>query len=182
MRRKKGLASVLMIAVMVLGLGVTSLAAEIDTAGNEGSADLKLSVEIPTFSVTVPTQLPVDVDKDGIVTTATDAKIINSSHGPVEVVDIAVNGTDGWTIVAFDHDMSKEKVNSKKVGLKINDFTTDDAGVMDLDGNNPVLDGKNDAESNVLAIDYDASVSSMSDVVTDSTIGTVVFTIDWASN
>ena len=57
---------------------------------------VNLDVEAPTFSVTVPTALPINVDANGEVTTSSDAKIVNNSHGSVIVTNVTVTGKNDW--------------------------------------------------------------------------------------
>ena len=62
----------------------------IDQAGGTGTTPVELNVATPTFSVTVPTALPVNVGTDGTVTVSTNNTIENHSHGPVEVSSVRI--------------------------------------------------------------------------------------------
>lgn len=181
--KKKNVVSLAMVCVMVLGLGITSLAAPvIESSGGTGNSAVEVSVEVPTFSVTVPTNLAVNMDKDGMVSTADNAKIINNSHGAVKVNNVEIEAVESeeWTMVSFQTDMTKVKADSKQMGFMINDCETDAEGQIAFDAAKfPKLDGENTSDSDELSIDYDAVLSPSSETITDKKIADVIFTIGW---
>ena len=80
--------------------------------------------------------LPVDVDANGIVTVATENKIINNSYGPVSVKAIDVEPLNNWSLAEFNTDFALKKVNIKEFGFNINGndvATNGDCGVAGFD-------------------------------------------------
>ena len=173
--------------VMSLGIATSTLLganfaafANITTDGGTGSAVVELTAEAPTFSVTVPTSLTVDIDGMGNVTVANNAKIVNDSYGAVKVTDVTVIGGDEWTAVDYETDMSKEIVGKKIFGFNINDSATNAGGDFVFDqASFPVIDGRNDTDSDELAVSYDVKLPAQRDAVAGANIATVTFTIGW---
>lgn len=178
------LASFLMAVTCVATLAAPAFAADISTAGGTGSADVPLTVEAPTFSVTVPMALPITVDAEGKVTTATDVAIENKSHGMVQVSNVTVTGANSWALVDFETNMGAVAVNSKKLALKLNNDTTGIDGVFGFTAANwPTIAAKNDSDdTDKLAITYDAKVPAQSTAISDTTVANVVFTVGWATS
>ena len=141
------------------------------------------------MSVTVPTVLPIAVDTDGTVTTATDAKITNNSYGAVKVSNVAIEAAESWNLADFETNMANEKVDSNKVGfaLTIGDgsqLTTDDSStesqaLLESAAQGCYMSGSGDASGNSVEISYDAVVSPVSTAVTNTGIASVIFTIEW---
>ncbi len=177
---KKIVTSVLAL-VMVFSMTVPAMAVDITEAGGSNSVPVPLTVEAATFSVTVPTQLPITVDTNGNVVTATDAKIVNHSHGSVKITDVAVEGQGGWVTVDFDSaEMHKEKVGSKKVALEINNAKTTGENTIDFaSGNFPKLDGENDTGTDELPVSYSAKLPAQANTLTDVNVVDIIFTISW---
>ncbi|WP_294852425.1 leucine-rich repeat domain-containing protein [uncultured Oscillibacter sp.] len=170
---KRRILSLLLCVAMTACLGVNALAAEeIAASGEAGVSQSILSQTQTTFSVTLPTALPVNVDADGIVTTATNTKIVNNSYGPVEVSGIRVESQNGWSLVDFNTDFTKSKVNVKQYGLRLqgNDVPT---GSSASTANFPVIAGGGE-----FSLTYDANIAAQSDAVSE-TIANVVFTVGW---
>ena len=129
------------------------------------------------FSVAVPVVLPMAVSEDGEIHTATGQAILNSSTGDIKVSSVTVNAGNGWTLVPFTTNMASEKVDAKKIGFSINDIETTKTGsseALTLSGDWTVN------EDSSLSLEYDAVVSAMSTSVTDESILTVVFVLEWA--
>lgn len=181
MKIRKALALILALVMAVSMMAVNTMAANITTSGSTGEVPVKLNVTAATFSVTVPTELPVSVAADGTYTYATDAKIINNSKGQVKVTNVAVTGVGDWEIVHYDDtDMAKEKVGAKKIALQINgEKTTADDSISFAAGNWAVMDGANDTDSDELPITYSAKVAPQADAISGESVVTIVFTIGW---
>lgn len=130
------------------------------TAGGSGAVPIPLTIAAATFSVTVPTSLPINVDADGNVTTATNLKIVNNGHGAVKVTNMSVKGIEDWQIISYDNaNMVSEKVNAHKIAMAINgDKTTADDTITFSSTNFPKLDGANATNSDELTITYNAKV------------------------
>lgn len=181
MKTRKALALVLALVMAVSMMTVGATAAEVTTAGSTGEVPVKLTVSGATFSVTVPTELPISVSADGTYTYATDAKIVNNSNGQVKVSNVAVSGVGDWEIVGYDAaDMTKEKVGAHKIALQINaeKTTADDTITFDA-ANWAVMDGVNDSDSDELPITYAAKVAPQAEEITGEAVVSVVFTVAW---
>ena len=140
MKTRKIIALALALVMAVSTLGVSALAADIETAGGTGSVPVTLTVPEgggATFSVTVPTVLAISVNADSTTTCATTAKIVNNSTGSVKVSGIAVAGQNGWETVDFDSMIvANEKINAKRVALQINAEKTTGADAISFAGAN----------------------------------------------
>lgn len=141
------------------------------------------------MSVTVPTVLPIAVGTDGAVTTATNAKITNNSYGAVKVSSVTINAARDWKLVDFTTNMAKEKVDSNLVGFAMtigggaqkatsnSDQATQNLLTDAIDG--CYMTGVGDTSGNTLDVVYDAVISPVSTAVTNTSIASVVFIIDW---
>lgn len=125
------------------------------------------------FSVTVPAALSLVTDKDGKVYTPTNAAITNHSTAAVKVTDMMLTAQNGWTVVPYSTDMANEKVDAKKIGLKLRDSESNVGDSMPVTGNWTVpKDGS-------LPLTYTAVVSAASQPVTGEHVLDVTFVIDW---
>lgn len=135
---------------------------------------------VQRFSVTVPACLPIAVSETGTVTTAANAQIFNNSAGTVMVTDIWVSGENGWSVVPYSRNMASEKVDSRQIGLRLNNAETD------------MIGGDNTADlalasyewiiepDDVLPLTYDAVVSANSYPIVRETVLTLYFVVGWA--
>lgn len=174
----KKMGSLVLAVAMVASLGVSAYAEEVTVAGADGTTPVTLEAEGAAFSVTVPMALPVQIDADGVVTTATDCKIINNSHGQVEIKNAAIDAAEGWTVVNYDKDMTKVKVGTKEFGFKIqNDVTGEDGALGFTSSNWAILDGANDADTDELVLAYDMNCAAQATAIEGDTVADVIFTI-----
>ena len=173
MKRSRKMASLLLVLVLCLCLSLTvpayADANQISTAGSGGVSTVTLSVAASTFSVTVPTDLAVSVAADGTVTCATTAKIVNNGKGPVRVTAVNVAGVNGWTAVDYQSSFAGEQVNTKKIGLKLNDTALSG----DLAAAFAVIDGGSEQ-----SFTYAANIPAQSEAVS-TTVANVTFTVGW---
>ena len=158
------------------------------TSPGTGSTPVTLTAAASTFSVTVPTSIPLVVGADSKVTPPSDIKIINNSAGPVKVTAIAMN--DGaWTMTDYNSgDRSKlaaEKVGSNKLGLSLTAGGNIAASSKDgsqsptIDSSKWRITGKNTG-NNELPISVGAIASAVSTKIENSvTAANVVFTVAW---
>ena len=116
---KKYLSLIVTFALILSILPNSVLAADISTSGNSGDVPIELTQAASTFSVTVPTVLPVDVDSDGMVTVNLSNSIINNSYGPIEVKSAKVVPQNSWVSNDFETDFSKSKVGLKEFGFQL---------------------------------------------------------------
>lgn len=184
-KTKAKILSAVMAMAMVASMGMPAFAADPPTSGGQGATvttpdttgetPVSVDAEAATFDVTVPLALPVTIDKDGVATTATDAKIENNGAGPVLVkgVDIAPDGD--WNVVKFDSDFSTTKVGSHLLGFKLNNEATGEDGKFTFDQ----ADYPSIAGAGNLGLTYDARVPAQDQAITDATVAHVTFTVGW---
>lgn len=153
-----------------------------------GSTPVTLTAAASTFTVTVPTSIPLVVGADSKVTSPSGVKIINNSAGPVKVTAIAMN--DGaWTMIDYNGgDRSKlaaEKVGSNKLGLSLTAGGNTVASSKDgsqspaIDSTKWRITGKNTG-NNELPITVGAIASAVSTKIENAvTAANVVFTVAW---
>ena len=188
---------------MVFALGATAFAAEIHSSGGSGSTPVNLTTTnggigggdsgdiTPTkLNVIVPTALPLAMSDDGTVVTATDCKIINNSYGAVRVRSAVISAASGWHLTKFGDKsiLAGEKVDSKKLGfaMKIGGGTqvktTSNNDTQTLISS-PIagcyMTGVGDPNGNTAKIDYAAIVTPLSNAISNATVATVVFVIEW---
>ena len=135
---------------------------------------------VQRFSVTVPACLPIAVSETGTVTTAANAQIFNNSAGTVMVTNIWVSGENGWSVVPYSRNMASEKVDSRQIGLRLNNAETDMVG-----GNNTADLALASYEwiiepDAALQLTYDAVVSANSYPIIGETVLTLYFVVGWA--
>ena len=182
-------------------MGVTAFAAEIDTSGGAGSTPVSLSStddgtlggdpSATALRVTVPTALPMAMNQDGDVTTATDCKIVNNSFGAVRVASVTIAAADDWSLTAFGDKsiLAGEKVDSNQIGFAISIGGGD---MMATDNSNedtqalisaPIagcfMTGVGNQNGNSVTVNYDAIVTPLSNAVTNATVANVVFIVEW---
>lgn len=167
---KKLLSCVLALA-MVASMGAVAFADEIDTSDSPASVPVELTVSAATFSVTVPSVLPITVNSEGTITTADDVKIVNNSAGKVAVKNIVINGTNGWKLDDIFQDFKNKPVNDKTFGFSINGLNV--WNNSEIASTFPVVE----ADSSV-PFTYNASIAPQSEALS-TTIANVIFTIGW---
>ncbi len=132
---------------------------------------------VARFSVTVPSSLAIAVSRDGSVASATNTSIVNHSDGAVRVTGISVTGENGWSVVQFGRSMASEKVDSRQIGLKLNNAST-----SGLSQNLSLVPSEwTIGEGGTLPLTCDAIVSATSSPLTNVRVMTVVFTLNWAA-
>ena len=179
MNFRKTLCLMLSALMMISAVVPTAVqATEINAAGN-GSAPVVLDVEAPTFSVTVPTGLPIYVDAEGVVTTADDVYIVNNSHGSVAVTGVTITAKNGWSTVDVAKNLANEPVNTQEFSMTINNETTTGADAITFDQSNwPAIAAVNDSDTDQFHLVYDADVAPQTNAL-NKDIADVVFTIGW---
>lgn len=96
-KRIKQALSLLVVLAMLMACVPTGMAAEEQTSG---TVPVTITASAPTFSVTVPTTLPIHMDAYGGITCG-DITITNNSSGPVLVEDTQIASLNGWTLVDY---------------------------------------------------------------------------------
>lgn len=132
------------------------------------------------FSVTVPTVLPFAVANDGTVATASDAKIVNGSNGPVKVTGVTATGANGWAIAASGTDFKTVPMNTKQFTMSINGDSfpaaaTGSASALSL---TPASWGQIAGSNGNLALTYSGAFAAQTSNI-DVKVADVVFTVAW---
>ncbi len=127
------------------------------------------------FSVTVPTTMNFTMSKTGEIYSADNVKIINNSTAAVTVKQMNINAQNGWSIVPYDTNIAFQKVDSKIIGLKLNDVETVGNGKTET----LIPSAWNIEKGASLPLSYDAVVSATSTPITDERVLNVVFVVDW---
>lgn len=161
--------------------GLIDSTKSVDPTTGSASVPVNVTREAATFSVVVPTTLPISVDADGNVTTATDATIINNSGATVAVTKVELNSQSNWTLAAYNRDILNLPVDAKQFGLQMNigdkTVTTSNSGTSDILSdslNARIAKGQN------CAVTYNALFPAQTAAVSDTQIANVVFTVGWA--
>lgn len=183
------IATAVMAAVMVMGMGVTAFA-DITSSGGSGTAVMEISSVPAAFSVTVPTTLPVEMDAQGETTVADNVYIVNNSYGPVRVKSCTVTPGPGWSLVTFGDKstIAGEKVNSCKAGIQIKlgegtahgtSGTESTQALFSAPENGCYMSGCENAETAKTHVGYDAIISASIRPNENITIANVVFVVEW---
>ena len=153
----------------------------VDSTTGSASVPVNVTREAATFSVVVPTTLPISVDADGNVTTATDAAINNNSGAPVAVTKVELTSQSNWTLATYSRDILNLPVDTKRFGLQMNigdkTIATSNSGTSDILSdslNARIAKGQN------CAVNYNALFPAQTAAVSDTQIANVVFTVGWA--
>ena len=161
--------------------GLIDSTKSVDPTTGSASVPVNVTREAATFSVTVPTTLPISVDANGNVTTATDAAINNNSGAPVAVTKVELTGQSNWTLAAYSRDILNLPVDAKQFGLQMNigdkTVATSNSGTSDVLSdslNAQIAKGQN------CAVTYNALFPAQTAAVSDTQIANVVFTVGWA--
>ena len=161
--------------------GLIDSTKSVDPTTGSASVPVNVTREAATFSVVVPTTLPISVDADGNVTTATDATIINNSGATVAVTKVELASLSDWTLAAYNRDILNLPVDAKQFGLQMNigdkTVATSNSGTSDILSdslNAQIAKGQN------CAVTYNALFPARTAAVSDTQIANVVFTVGWA--
>ena len=161
--------------------GLIDSTKSVDPTTGSASVPVNVTREAATFSVTVPTTLPISVDANGNVTTATDAAINNNSGAPVAVTKVELTSQSNWTLAAYSRDILNLPVDTRQFGLQMNigdkTVATSNSGTSDIlsDSLNAQI-----AKGQICAVTYNALFPAQTTAVSDTQIANVVFTVGWA--
>lgn len=151
--KKSKIISMFLAISMILGCMSCAWAADITTSGGSATTPVELTQEAQGFSVTVPTSIPVHVDKGGNVTMPDNIAIVNNNPvAPVEIKNIAITGKNGWTKT---DNTDGWQTNDKKFVM-----------TPDYEGDN--------------VTEWTFAVAPRTAAITSSEIADVVFTVGWA--
>lgn len=178
----KKILTILLILTLTLTSISTAFAGNPVNAPGPGTSEIVVTTAPPIFSAIVPSVMAIGVAGTGEVTTATNAKIINMSHGPIKVTGLEVSGKNGWSTVSWDGtNMDREAVGGKKIALVINNCKTTGANAIGFNQSEfPVLTGV-DGGANEMTITYDAKLPLQYELLSSTGIVNVSFTLSWAT-
>lgn len=116
------------------------------------------------FSVTVPVEVPIRMDKDGGVSIPQDLKIQNDSNSAIAITDISVEGKNGWTVVDWS-----QPTESKAFAMRFRGDGTKSDGSVSLKADWTVR------EQNFLNINAEAKMAKQ-----EKSTKTDIAVINWA--
>ena len=141
-------------------------------ANYEYDIPVTVIMEPSTFSITVPSYLPLSIDKDGKSTSAQNVYIENTGESDVQVVGLSISSYGDWRIVDWDTaDSSIMQIDSKQVAFIVNGQKTNDAGEISFDSNDFSVISRDGGR---LYVDYDCIISKSS-VAVHEQIATISF-------
>lgn len=177
------------LAASLMAVPAYAAGTPVNAPGN-GETPVTIEAQATTFSVTVPTAIPLTVKANGDVEVPTDLKIVNESAGKVKVT--SVTATDGsWKLADYNNgnraNLAKDKVDAKKLGLSLTAggsavTSTGPSALTEVDPSKWVMEGKGTGTTNELPITVGAIATAVSQAATfagDQAAAKVVFTLAW---
>lgn len=151
---KKNISSRVMSAVLGAALLVSS-GVPVYASGT-GNSDVTLQVETgeePSIvSVKVPTEIPLKMDKEGVVTVPQDLKITNLSDSTdVELTGLSVTGKDSWVVKDYSEDLSSKAEGTKELSMSFRGDGTTSTGDVSLTEDSWVVNRSSELLLNVSA-------------------------------
>lgn len=149
----------------------------------EFSTTMPLTATAPTFSVTLPTSIPISVTTEGKVITPNNLSIVNNSGGPVEVTSISVESGSDWTLTDYNNgdpsNLLKQGIDKHlfAFGLTVNEDTAATTGAgsqsLSFDKDKWALNPKETAS--IIC----GAIASASTAASSGEADKLVFTVDW---
>lgn len=177
------------LAASLMAVPAYAAGTPVNAPGN-GETPVTIEAQATTFSVTVPTAIPLTVKANGDVEVPTDLKIVNESAGKVKVT--SVTATDGsWKLADYNNgnraNLAKDKVDAKNLGLSLTAggsavTSTGPSALTEVDPSKWVMEGKGTGTTNELPITVGAIATAVSQAATfagDQAAAKVVFTLAW---
>lgn len=127
------------------------------------TTDIVVSAPAESFSVTVPTQLPVSINADGSGQTA-DGYIQNSSSSTISVTNVALKDDYGWEYT------TGEFKNQRQFKMTINNSEPSNAA----SAIGTIVAGERKD------LNYSVTIPKQHTALTNAKIASVVFTVSWA--
>lgn len=155
---------------------------KVDASTGSASVPVNITREAATFSVTVPTSLPVSMKADGTVATATDAAIINNGSYPVAISKVEMTSINDWGLTVYDKtEVKKLPVDTKKIGMEltIGGKTIITASDTTSDTLSENLGTSIEAAQRCL-VSYNAAIPAQSAALSEIQVANVIFTVGWA--
>ena len=178
----KKIVSLMLSLCMIVGLSLPAYAIEGYTGTNNipGETQSNITLNVgntgETFTAYIPTELPIQMDLDGNIVTATEAKIINAS----DTKDIKVSGVEvelgsGWSAANFEDDFTSKADNTQEIGIKLRSDTLSSDGTFSLTED----DWKIGKESS-LDLNMGVKIPKQTVEGDKGKIATVTFTLEYA--
>lgn len=162
--------SLLLVAAMLIACIPAVMAAEDQTSG---TVPVAITASTPTFSVTVPTTLPIHMDAYGDITCG-DITITNNSAGPVLVEDTQLTALNGWALVDYDTTTFLDTDKGQhRVALQLDRDNGVTAAGADIGEDFIPAGGGQQTVSVSVKLPYQGVE------MTDATIAQVVFVLSW---
>ena len=125
-------------------------------ASGTGNSNVTLQVETgeePSIvSVKVPTEIPLKMDKEGVVTVPQDLKITNLSDSmDVELTGLSVTGKDSWVVKDYSEDLSSKAEGTKELSMSFRGDGTTSTGDVSLTEDSWVVNRSSELPLNVSA-------------------------------
>ena len=125
-------------------------------ASGTGNSNVTLQVETgeePSIvSVKVPTEIPLKMDKEGVVTVPQDLKITNLSDSTdVELTGLSVTGKDSWVVKDYSEDLSSKAEGTKELSMSFRGDGTTSTGDVSLTEDSWVVNRSSELPLNVSA-------------------------------
>lgn len=175
-KRRQVLMSLVLAVSMVLPYS-TAFAAEVTVPGGSVDSEVTLTVGNTApkiFSVTVPSEIPINITKDGTIEVAKNLNIRNDSSDDVRVTAINVEGKNGWSVAEFAADFSAKPENAKVIAMAFRNGGTDAYGDIALAPNN-----WNIGMSTSLDIEAQVKLAKQTQEASKANIATVHWSFDW---
>lgn len=175
-KRRQVLMSLVLAVSMVLPYS-TAFAAEVTVPGGSVDSEVTLTVGNTApkiFSVTVPSEIPINITKDGTIEVAKNLNIRNDSSDDVRVTAINVEGKNGWSVAEFAADFSAKPENAKVIAMAFRNDGTDAYGDIALAPNN-----WNIGMSTSLDIEAQVKLAKQTQEASKANIATVHWSFDW---
>ncbi|BFL39175.1 leucine-rich repeat domain-containing protein [Agathobaculum massiliense] len=127
----KRLISVLLSGAVLAGSSTTAFAA--GTGSSEVTLRIDTGDEPAVVSIKVPTEIPLEMDKAGVITVPDDLAIENlSDTTDVDLTALSVTGKNGWAVMDYTNDLSGRPENTKEISMSFRGDGTGADGAVSL--------------------------------------------------
>lgn len=160
---------IIMVLVSIISFNTVSF------ASNRQEAKVQVTSASAKINFSVPTVLPISINETGDSSTSNEFRIANGGKGPIILKDIEVNGLNGWEITNYNRDMSREKVNTKLVGISINNCDSNSNGNINfIQSRFPSITSGGD-----IKVNYMLNMPLQNTAYTNLDVISVTFIVDW---
>lgn len=147
---KRSMTALLSAAIVMSSATVPAMASGV------GSSDVTLVVETgeePSIvNIKVPTEIPLNMSKEGIVSVPQDLKISNLSEDTdIVLSQLSVTGKNGWTVKDFSEDLASKPEGTKELSMSFRGDGTNGVGNVTLTDGQWNINRSSDLQLNVSA-------------------------------